>query len=126
MSRSYDHHSSHHNGGTTRSSASDYLEYITRMQRMPTMIPDIPHYPNVHEVLNNNATYVEKHENHHKNVSPGMHKSFHFVEHEENTEIDKNGKGEVHEEKSIDIEADGFIAAKHKSFDLCKWGTFKA
>ncbi|KAL2492528.1 Uncharacterized protein Adt_28156 [Abeliophyllum distichum] len=107
MSRSYDHHSRHHIGGTTRSSASDYLEYITRMQRMPTM-------------------RVEKHENHHKNVAPGMHKRVHFVEHEENTEIDKNGKNEVHEEKSIDIEADGFIAAKHKSFDSCKWGTFKA
>ncbi|KAG6383106.1 hypothetical protein SASPL_157143 [Salvia splendens] len=29
------------------------------------------------------------------------------------------------EEKSIDVEADGFIKKKHKGFALCKWDTFK-
>lgn len=107
----------------------DYLERITAMKRCPTMTPDYPNFPNVHEVMSHNTPCREKpvyHVNHHKHHVPQEHKKVHFFKHIEVTEIDDCGKPHKgHEYKSIDSEADGFIQQKHRNFELCKWDTFK-
>lgn len=121
MQRNYDYHDS-------RSSINDYLERITRMQRMPTMISDFPQFPNVHEILDNNSKKMGKRDdqsgkisrvNHEKRQSPEVHKKVHFVE------VERDGKSRGGEDKTIDAEADGFIQKKHNNFELCKWDTFK-
>ncbi|KAI3464138.1 hypothetical protein Pfo_020801, partial [Paulownia fortunei] len=130
MSRSYEYHSSSSSyyGGDSKSSTDEYLERINRMLRTPTVITDFPHFPNVHEVLNNNSTYVEEHEDHQKKISqlnhqtPEVHKKVHIVEHEKTTEVGRDGK---REDKTIDVEADESIQKKHKNFGLYKWFTLK-
>ena len=114
MSRSYDYHSSSY-------SMDEYLERLNRIQRMPSMIGDCPNFPNVHEVLNNNPTNKDKNKYHQKNQQ-SPEKKVHFAE--KDMQVAEAGKHGV-EDKSIDVEADGFIKKKHKGFALCKWDTFK-
>ncbi|KAJ8553938.1 hypothetical protein K7X08_024616 [Anisodus acutangulus] len=56
--------------------------------------------------------------------APEAQKKAHFLECDKTTEVCKNGKQEVTEEK-IDNEADSFIKRKHKNFELAKMDTFK-
>ncbi|KAG6413341.1 hypothetical protein SASPL_126050 [Salvia splendens] len=114
MSRSYDYHSSSY-------SMDEYLERLNRIQRMPSMIGDCPNYPNVHEVLNKKPTNKDKNKYHQKNQQ-SPEKKVHFAEID--MQVADAGKHGV-EDKSIDVEADGFIKKKHKGFALCKWDTFK-
>ncbi|KAL2253927.1 UNVERIFIED_CONTAM: hypothetical protein Sindi_0187400 [Sesamum indicum] len=111
---------SYYKGGSN-SSIDEYLERITRMLRTPTVIPDYPHFPNVHKVLNNSSPYVEKN-NHNmynqKHQAPEVQNKVHFVERE--TAIGVGG-----EVINIDVEDDGFTQDKQNGFGLCKWDTFK-
>ncbi|KAK4427086.1 hypothetical protein Salat_1477500 [Sesamum alatum] len=112
--------------GGSNSAMDEYLERITRMLRTPTVIPDYPHFPNVHQVLDNSSPYVEKH-NHtmynQKHRAPEVQNKVHFVEHKTATGV--GGKHEVYEDITIDVETDGFTQDKQNGFGLCKWDTFK-
>ncbi|KAL2465391.1 Uncharacterized protein Adt_41242 [Abeliophyllum distichum] len=152
MFRRPEHQGTHQNGWDSPPPTSEYIEYVT--QRKPIVFTDVPHSTNVHDVYDNKVVYTEKfdpyhhHENspvkhhekydpynHHENSPakhheqryvPEGHKKVHFVEHTRSTEIDRDGKHEVYEEKTIDMEADGYIQQKHKNFDNCNRGAFKA
>lgn len=60
----------------------------------------------------------------HGSPAPEAQKKAHFVERDKTTEVGRNGKHEVTEEK-VDNEADSFIKRKHKNFELAKMDTFK-
>ncbi|KAH6803269.1 hypothetical protein C2S51_034715 [Perilla frutescens var. frutescens] len=124
MHTSYGYHSSSY-------SMDEYLERLDRIQRMPSMMGEYPSFPNVHEVLNKQPTNSEENNHHQKKVTNKNHnqknhqnpeKKVHFAEHDKKrTEAGKH----VVEDKSVDLEADGYIEQKHKGFELCKWDTFK-
>ncbi|KAH7866793.1 hypothetical protein Vadar_025087 [Vaccinium darrowii] len=133
MRRSSDYYNRQPGWDTT---SYDYHSHLTRMERTPTVVTDVPHYPNVHMLFNNRTKVVEYEDdnvNHNqqqqrrRQPEPPVaeaHKKVHFVE--ETIEIDDNGeKSEVHK-KSVDEEAEGFIQNRRKNFELCKWNTFKA
>lgn len=129
MHKSVDYHTSPQYGWNTASTG--HADHVTGTQRMPGVITDVPHYLNVHAVLQNKVIYAEESEghhqqgNHHKHQEPEAQKKVHFTEHEKVTEVVKNGKGEVYVVNDINLEADGFIKQEHKKFEMYKWGTFK-
>ncbi|KAL8097919.1 hypothetical protein AgCh_030874 [Apium graveolens] len=86
-----------------------YHDHLLRIERMPSVVTDLPRYPNIYMMLNNNNNATT-----HKGEAPQGHKKVHFI------------KKEKTKEASIDAEADGFIRQKHKKFELTKWETFKA
>lgn len=94
------------------SSIDEYLDRINRMHRTPTMID------NFSEAHHNSSAYPEKHSDHRVNIfhqAPEVvHKKVHFTQH---VEVDRHGSNEVYEEKTIDMEADGFIQKRHKNFE---------
>ncbi|CAN4088058.1 unnamed protein product [Withania somnifera] len=100
-------------------SDDEYLDHLKKMEKAPTMHPDIPFYPNVYTVFRNKSSYEgqESSLNHQKNPATESQKKVQFVE---AAELNKNG-----EEKNIDAQADGYINQKHKGFELHKWRTFK-
>lgn len=132
MSRTYEYHDSNYYGGDSRSSVDEYLERINRMQRTPSVIDDYSDAPHAHKFYNNNSPYAEKHDDHHVKIShvnhqhqaPEEHKKVHFSEHQRTVEIGRDGNREVYAEKTIDVEADGFIQQRHKNFDSSS--TFRA
>lgn len=123
MSRIYDYQESNYYGGDSMSSIDEYIERTNRLQRLPTLNEDYSDIP-VHR-----SAYPEKHNNHHINMfqankyqaAPEVHKKLHFSE--KSVEVDRNGKHQVYEEKTIDVEADGFIQKRHRNFELSS--TFK-
>ncbi|KAF3634011.1 hypothetical protein FXO38_22715 [Capsicum annuum] len=60
----------------------------------------------------------------HESPAPEAQKKAQFVERDKVTEVGRNGKHEVTEDK-VDNEADSFIKRKLKSFELAKMDTFK-
>ncbi|KAL7204570.1 hypothetical protein ACSBR2_017612 [Camellia fascicularis] len=111
--------------------SNDYHSHVSRMERMPSVLTDVPHYPNVHRIFNNTTTVYEEEDgsghNQKKHHEPQVRaKKVQFVEHEEVIgETDKNGNNVKVYKENVDVEADGFIKQKHKNFELCKWATFK-
>ncbi|OIT04842.1 hypothetical protein A4A49_06395 [Nicotiana attenuata] len=102
-------------------SDDEFLNHIKRMEKAPTMHPDIPLYPNVYSVFKNKASF-EKHEsslNRQKNLATESQKKVQFAESKGTAEFNKN------EVKNIDTLADGYINQKHRNFELHKWRTFK-
>ncbi|KAF7134229.1 hypothetical protein RHSIM_Rhsim08G0177800 [Rhododendron simsii] len=102
------------------------------MERMPTFMPDVPHYPNVHMIFNTRpkvAAYEEENGingNQQRQQEPPATqtpKKVKFVE--QTVEIEKNGAKREVSKKSVDEDVEGFIQQKRKNFELCKWATFK-
>lgn len=129
MYRGSDYYANPQNGWNT--TTDEYYTHVSRMERMPSDVTGVPHYPNVHTIFNNRVTYEEEQGNptqkHQKHHDPEDHKKVRFAEQEKTItdQVDnKKGKHVVIEE-SVDVEADGFIQKKHKYFEMCKWGTFK-
>ncbi|KAL2243668.1 UNVERIFIED_CONTAM: hypothetical protein Sindi_0484800 [Sesamum indicum] len=133
MRRSFEYHHDNYYVEDSESSIDEYLDRVTRMQRTPTVICDYPDVQHAHKSRHNHPPYAEKHEHHHVKNFRGshqhhpheLHKKVHFVEQESVTEVGRDRKCEVYQEKSIDVEAEGFIQQHHKNFELSKWDTFK-
>ncbi|GLT53786.1 hypothetical protein SLA2020_270350 [Shorea laevis] len=125
--------------GWDTNSSYDYHSHIHRMERVPTMLPEIPQYPNVHKAFNNKVSYEEEYRgesdykhghNKHQTAPVRFQEKVEVIEYERADEqFEAGGKNvgscEVYEE-SVDVEADSFIKQKHKGLELCKWKTFKA
>lgn len=128
MQRSYESQESSSYGGESMASIDEYLERVTRMQRMPSMISaDYAEIPVAHKVFDKSPHPEFFNVNHHQHQVPSpsevQHKKVHFVEHDTVVEVGRDGKREVREERTIDVEADGFIQQKHRNFNA---STFKA
>ncbi|BFG32471.1 hypothetical protein Pyn_08152 [Prunus yedoensis var. nudiflora] len=114
MSRSYEY-------PTNRQNGSDYYSHVQRMARAPSVLTEVPHYGQT--LFNNRAGVREDYGGYQqKQRRPEVHESVEVTERV--TECDKNGNCVVFEE-TVDVEADDFIEAKRKGFELCKWKTFK-
>lgn len=104
----------------------DYHAHVSRIERMPSVVPDVPRqpkYPNVHRAFKNNYTPREEEQPPKSNNS--SQKKVQLSDHAEIVESNiSEEKAEVQEE-SIDVKADGFIQKKFRGFELCKWKTFK-
>ncbi|MGI4329209.1 hypothetical protein ACR2WG_26790, partial [Klebsiella pneumoniae] len=98
----------------------DYHSHISRMARMPSVLTDVPQYPNVHRIFNNKLSTTQGDDS----AQVTTHNKVQFVE---TTEIDKSGATtrEVLYEKTVDDDADGFIQQRRKNFELCKWATYR-
>ncbi|KAK4438547.1 hypothetical protein Salat_0189100 [Sesamum alatum] len=133
MRRSYDYHHGNYYVEDSESSIDEYLECVTRTQRTPAVVCDYPEAPHAHKTRHNHPAYAEKHDHNHVKIfhgnhhhqPPELHKKVHFVKQESSTDVGRDGKRHVYEEKSIDVEAEGFIQQHHKNFELSKWDTFK-
>ncbi|MCD7464772.1 hypothetical protein HAX54_053401 [Datura stramonium] len=103
-------------------SDDEYLDHLKKMEKTPTMHPDIPFYPNVYTVFKNKSSYEgqESNLNHQKNPATESQKKVQFAESKETAELNEKDK-----ENNVDAQADGYINQKHKSFALHKWRTFK-
>ncbi|KAG6384766.1 hypothetical protein SASPL_153584 [Salvia splendens] len=87
-------------GGNSMSSIDEYFDDINKMHKAPT-------------------TMIFHHQQQ-QQQAPVVHKKVHFTESEERVEVDGNGgKHQVCEERTIDMEADGFIKKRHKNFESC-------
>ncbi|CAN4085972.1 unnamed protein product [Withania somnifera] len=95
------------------------LIILKKMEKAPTMHPDIPFYPNVYTVLRNKSSYQGQGSslNLQKDHATESQKKVQFAE---TNKLNKNDK-----EINTDAQADGYINQKHKSFELHKWRTFK-
>ncbi|KAL6281042.1 hypothetical protein ACE6H2_017923 [Prunus campanulata] len=114
MSRSYEY-------PTNRQNGSDYYSHVQRMARAPSVLTEVPHYGQA--IFNNRAGVREDYGGYQqKQRRPEVHESVEVTERV--TQCDKNGNCVVFEE-TVDVEADDFIEAKRKGFELCKWKTFK-
>lgn len=128
MSRMYEYHESPYYGGNSMSSVDEYLDRINRMHRAPTMIDNFSsEAPRTHPPHHNSSAYAEKHSDRRvktfHQAPEVVRKKVHFTEHEKHVEVERHGEREAYEEKTIDMEADGFIQKRHKNFESCN--TFK-
>ncbi|KAK4362522.1 hypothetical protein RND71_017763 [Anisodus tanguticus] len=103
-------------------SDDEYLDHLKRMEKSPTMHPDVPLYPSVFSLFKNKLSYGGQKSslNRQKNHATESQKKVQFAESKEPAELNKNDK-----EKNIDAQADGYINQKPQSFGLHKWRTFK-
>ncbi|GMJ13638.1 hypothetical protein HRI_005033000 [Hibiscus trionum] len=88
--------------------SQDYQAHLSRMERLPTIIPGASQYPNVHRAFNNKAAVPEEDL---QSSSAKSQKKVRVVD--------------PADEPTLDAEADGYIQQKHKGFELFKWKTFK-
>lgn len=89
--------------------------------------------PKVHEKIQF-VEFDDQYGNHYKHNNPNgyrceyqtpeVHQKVQFAELDRTTEVNRNGKYEVIEER-VDVEADSFIQRKHKNFELAKMETRK-
>ncbi|MCD7464771.1 hypothetical protein HAX54_053400 [Datura stramonium] len=100
---------------STSNSDDEYLDHLKRMEKSPTMHPDIPFYTNVFSVFKNKLSYKGQ-----KSSLNRQMESQKKVQFAETAELNKNDK-----EKNMGPQADGYINQKPKSFELHKWRTFK-
>lgn len=117
------------------------------MIRTPSILPGVPHYPNVHKAFKkskvasseegnianvNEEKQPEPLKGHGHNKSSKHSAQFQekveAIEFEEEAQTasscGKNRKAEVPRE-SFDSKADGYIQKRHRRFELCTWATFK-
>ncbi|KAL3628897.1 hypothetical protein CASFOL_027943 [Castilleja foliolosa] len=122
----------------SKSSIDEYIERVTRMQQMPSVLSDYPEVTKRHEDHHHHPIKIisPNHDDRqhqapetHKKARDYTHKKVYFTEHDDNIAIEIGTRGKKHDayvEKSIDLEADGYITQKHKNFESCKYDTFKA
>ncbi|CAA0818097.1 Unknown protein [Striga hermonthica] len=129
MYKSYNYHDTYIHGGdlSSKSSIDEYIERVTRLQRIPSVVSDYPveeldkHFEkNIHVNSDENRAHGP-----HKRARD-VHKKVYFGEHEKAIEIERDEKREIYRGKTIDLKADGYIMQKHKNFEMCKFDTFKA
>lgn len=111
----------------------DYHSHVSRMERMPSVLTDVPHYPNIHMIFNTRpkvAAYEEENGNGNQQQqrqqeppATEAHKKVKFVE--QTVAIEKDGAKREVCKKSVDEDVEGFIQQRRKNFELCKWATFK-
>lgn len=103
----------------------------------PSVLNEVPRYPNVYKAFNNNYAYGGQNQessgrddqiqHQKKPSSPKAQKKVRVTEPVEIFERPPNEDVQSRKglEESIDSLADGFIRMKHKGFELSKWNTFK-
>ncbi|CAN4085973.1 unnamed protein product [Withania somnifera] len=84
-------------------SNDEYIDHIKRMEKSPTMHPDVPLYSNVFSVFKNKLSYKGQKSSQKNEVTESQKK----VQFTETAELNKNDK------------------ENPKSFELHKWRTFK-
>ncbi|KAE8655246.1 putative Mediator of RNA polymerase II transcription subunit 13 [Hibiscus syriacus] len=86
--------------------SQDYQAHLSRMERLPTIIPGASQYPNVHRAFNSKVEFSEQDEQ-----SAKSQKKVQVVD--------------PADEATVNAEGDDYIQQKQKGFGLCKWKTFK-
>lgn len=128
MLRSYNSNQNQYQYSWDKTTPYEYHEHMSIIESSPGVLPDVSRYVNAQMLFNKKVAYEEERGRpvhpYEKIQACAAHKKVHFVENEKITDVDKNMKHEVHEERSVDAEADGFIKQKHKNFELAKWATF--
>ncbi|KAK9278190.1 hypothetical protein L1049_027750 [Liquidambar formosana] len=84
MRRSSDYNAKRQQGRDTTS--HDYLAHVSRMERMVSVHPDLPHYPNVHTIFNNRFSHEEVQESQNEPQNQEVHEKVEVVEQERTTE----------------------------------------
>ena len=91
-------------------SSKDYHAHISQVHRTPSVLPDVPHYPNVHLAFGKKAVYEEDK----------------VREKVEVTESDQTESGEVASKETVDVETDQHDLRRYKGcFELQNWKTFR-
>ncbi|KAJ0105181.1 hypothetical protein Patl1_18136 [Pistacia atlantica] len=129
MQRSYGYAPNQQYGWDTTS--PDYHAHISRIEKMPSVLTDVPQYPqypNVHKAFKNNYPSGEEEQQQppkSKKSSPKANKKVQLSDHAEIVESNISDENCEVQKETIDTEADGFIQKKRKGFELCKWKSFK-
>ncbi|KAI4329528.1 hypothetical protein MLD38_027909 [Melastoma candidum] len=104
--------------------ANDYYTHISTLERTPSVLSDVPRYPNLHSLFDGRNTgarrEVEKH--------PQFQEKVEVIEFREEKSDDGSRKEEraIVEEEVDNCNVSSFIERRHKGFELRKWKTFKA
>lgn len=100
--------------------SQDYHAHISKVHRAPSVLTDVPRYPNAHLAFNKKA-YEENEGSHHT----GERERVEVIEYEQST-TPENGVGEVDYQENMDVETDQYYPRKNKGrFELQKWKTFR-
>ncbi|XP_057446376.1 uncharacterized protein LOC130738418 [Lotus japonicus] len=108
--------------------SQDYHSHISQVSRSPSVLTDVPQYPNAHLAFNKRTIYEEECER-----SPGLHHRHHNPETRERVEVmeyeqvPKVGAGEViYEENVVDYETDNYRPIRNRGgLELHKWKTYR-
>ena len=103
-------------------SPQDYHSHISRVQRTPSVLTDVPQYPSDHLAFNKtvyeeDGTEGSYHHHHPERVE--------VVEYEKVPECGRVG-GEVIYEENVDVEADQYYPRRNRGgLELHRWKTFR-
>lgn len=100
--------------------SQDYHAHISRVSRTPSVLSDVPQYPNAHVAFNNNN-------NRRRFNNPVLPEERERVEVIEETKVIDNYGDVVYREQEVDVETDEFNTRRNNGggFNLCKWKTFR-
>ncbi|XP_028765041.1 uncharacterized protein LOC114747641 [Neltuma alba] len=100
----------------------DYHSHISQVHRTPSVLPDVPRYPNAYAALNKEVVYEDEgpryHHHHHQN--PEERERVEVVEYER---ADNYGNTEVVYEESDRYEADRY--GNPRGNKLYRWKTYR-
>lgn len=109
--------------------SQDYHAHISQVQRAPSVLTDVPQYPNAHMAFNKKVVYEEdeiegSHRHHH---NPEVRERVGVVEYEQVP--GQVGVGEVVYEENVDVEYNnGYYPARRNKpggLELHRWKTYR-
>lgn len=111
--------------------SQDYHAHISEVQRSPSVLTDVPRYPNAHMAFNKRVVYEE-------DEIEGSRRHNHFHGHHHNPEIVRERVevveyeqpevrvGEVIYEENVDVESNDYYPRRNRGgLDLQRWKTYR-
>ncbi|XP_061364868.1 uncharacterized protein LOC133308277 [Gastrolobium bilobum] len=106
--------------------SQDYHAHISKVHRTPSVLPDVPRYPNAHQVFTKKVNSEEDKGFNGGHHNPQTRERLAVVEEYEQTTVPENGVAEVIYEENVDAETNQDYPRKNKGgFELQKWKTFR-
>ncbi len=101
--------------------SQDYHAHISEVHRTPSVLTDVPRYPNAHLAFNKKVVYEDNEGSHHTGESERVEE----IEYDQTT-IPENGVDELGYQENVDAETDQYYPKKNRGrFQLQKWKTFR-
>ncbi|KAK7291603.1 hypothetical protein RIF29_06877 [Crotalaria pallida] len=102
--------------------SQDYHAHISKVQRTPSVLTDVPRYPNAHLAFNKKVVYDEDEGYHHHT---GEREKVEVIEYDQTT-FPANEVDEVVYQEEVDVETNQYYPRKNRGrFELQKWKTFR-
>lgn len=104
--------------------SQDYHSHISKVNKTPSILTDVPRYPNAHLAFNKKVVYEEDNKGFHHNPQTGSERV--EVNYEQQTTVPVPDSGvEIVYEQNVDVETHHLQYYPKKKFELQKWKTFR-